>query len=51
MARSAKTTKQNGNGANLGFEATLWAAADDHQEAAPVLLLTSPPRSGERRTR
>jgi len=27
MARR-KTTKNNGNGANLGFEATLWAAAD-----------------------
>jgi type I restriction enzyme M protein len=27
MARTAKT-KKNGNGANLGFEATLWAAAD-----------------------
>jgi type I restriction enzyme M protein len=28
MARPAKNKKSNGNGANLGFEATLWAAAD-----------------------
>ena len=29
MPREKKSpTKTNGNGANLGFEATLWAAAD-----------------------
>jgi type I restriction enzyme M protein len=28
MPRGKRDTKKNGNGANLGFEATLWAAAD-----------------------
>ena len=28
MAREKKKSPANGNGANLGFEATLWAAAD-----------------------
>ena len=28
MARQKTAAKSNGNGANLGFEATLWAAAD-----------------------
>ncbi|MGD1876300.1 MAG: hypothetical protein ACFB13_02235 [Kiloniellaceae bacterium] len=28
MARKTTKTQQNGNGANLGFEARLWAAAD-----------------------
>ena len=28
MPREKKAAKTNGNGANLGFEATLWAAAD-----------------------
>jgi type I restriction enzyme M protein len=28
MPRQKTAVKSNGNGANLGFEATLWAAAD-----------------------
>ena len=28
MARTKNTQQKNGNGANVGFEAQLWAAAD-----------------------
>ena len=31
-ATSAKSEKSNGNGANLGFEAKLWLAADNRQD-------------------
>jgi hypothetical protein len=32
MARRTKQQKKNGNGAALGFEATLWLAADKRAE-------------------
>src|SRR5256886_17665849 len=37
VAKQAKVKRNNGNGANLGFEQTLWAAADKmrgHMDAA-----------------
>ena len=48
MARPTK--KKNGNGANLGFEATLWAAADklrNNMDAAVYKHVNRPGFSGD----
>jgi len=42
-AKTKSTDTQNGNGANLGFEQTLWAAADKmrgHMDAAEYKHVT-----------